>query len=270
MKPGKPSNSELAEFRDFSKEQTQLARHKLRQAKPNTLDIDTKADHSLVTELDREIELRIRENITKHFPEHGIIGEEFPPHLPASPYQWIIDPIDGTQEFANGSGLYGFLLSLNYIGQPLLGIIDHPALGLTLESDLTLASRCNEHKITLNINKGDQQGIVLPAINDFKKYENEITLFEHIIREYDNYRVFRSCYGHTSTILGHTSLTLEHDLHIWDFNSSRILIEQAGGRFEILRQRTPKHSTHSVYSIVFGTPKEVQRFISLFGNDYNT
>lgn len=59
---------------------------------------ETKADASLVTEVDRAIERRLRDLISPQFPDHGVIGEEYPPYQPESAFQWILDPIDGTEE----------------------------------------------------------------------------------------------------------------------------------------------------------------------------
>src|SRR2546425_10046484 len=54
--------------------------------------VKTKADRSLVTEVDQAIELRMRELIARWFPDHGVIGEEDPPTRPGSPFPWIIHP----------------------------------------------------------------------------------------------------------------------------------------------------------------------------------
>ena len=88
--------------------------------------VKTKADRSLVTEVDQAIERR--------FPDHGVIGEEYPPARPESPFQWIIDPIDGTEEFVHGIPTFGAMLALHHRGGPLVGVIDHPALHVRVDA----------------------------------------------------------------------------------------------------------------------------------------
>jgi fructose-1,6-bisphosphatase/inositol monophosphatase family enzyme len=71
------------------------------------LTTETKADASLVTDVDRAIERRLREMIGRWFPDHGILGEEFPPERAESTFQWILDPIDGTEELVHGIPTWG-------------------------------------------------------------------------------------------------------------------------------------------------------------------
>ncbi|MGB7442865.1 MAG: inositol monophosphatase family protein, partial [Coleofasciculaceae cyanobacterium] len=68
---------------------------------------ELKEDKSLVTVADKLAEEKAREIIMREFPEHGILGEEFGQHNPDSPYQWVIDPIDGTTSFVAGAFDFG-------------------------------------------------------------------------------------------------------------------------------------------------------------------
>jgi inositol-phosphate phosphatase/L-galactose 1-phosphate phosphatase/histidinol-phosphatase len=85
-----------------------------------------KDDDSPVTKADREIEERIRQEIFKNYPTHGIIGEEYGNHQENAEYVWIIDPIDGTSSFIVGRPIFGNLISLVVRGKVLLGIINQP------------------------------------------------------------------------------------------------------------------------------------------------
>jgi fructose-1,6-bisphosphatase/inositol monophosphatase family enzyme len=92
--------------------------------------VETKLDRSLVTDADKAVERRLRELIGRWFPEHGVLGEEYPPTRPESVFQWIMDPIDGTEEFVHGIPTFGTMLALHHRGTPLVGVIDHAALDL--------------------------------------------------------------------------------------------------------------------------------------------
>lgn len=83
-----------------------------------------KADGSFVTEIDLAVEDHVRRRLGEAFPDHGILGEERPETAAASPYRWVIDPIDGTKSLRLGIPLFGTLLALQYDGAAVLGLID--------------------------------------------------------------------------------------------------------------------------------------------------
>ena len=81
-----------------------------------------------VTNIDRALELFLREEITKKFPKDGIIGEEFKTRKTKSGFSWILDPIDGTRSFIIGSPTWSNLISINYNNEPTLGLVNFPML----------------------------------------------------------------------------------------------------------------------------------------------
>src|SRR5438034_36470 len=89
-------------------------------------EVETKPDASLVTDIDHAVERRFRELIGRWFPDHGVIGEEYPPTHPESAFQWILDPIDGTEEFVHGVPTFGTMLGPHYRRVRPVGVIDHP------------------------------------------------------------------------------------------------------------------------------------------------
>jgi myo-inositol-1(or 4)-monophosphatase len=85
-----------------------------------------KADDSLVTIADTEIEQFLREQIHATFPDHGIQGEEQGSSNIEQEYVWSLDPIDGTNAFASGLPIWGISLGLLQHGIPILGVIYLP------------------------------------------------------------------------------------------------------------------------------------------------
>ena len=81
-----------------------------------------------VTSSDKAFERFIRSKITKKFPEHQIIGEEFRKKISKSEYSWVIDPIDGTRSYVIGNPSWSNLISLNYKGIPIIGLANFPSL----------------------------------------------------------------------------------------------------------------------------------------------
>ena len=81
-----------------------------------------------VTDADKTFEKFIIREIKMKFPTHQIIGEEFGYQKSKSDYSWIIDPIDGTRSFVIGNPTWSNLISLNYKGNPILGLANFPVL----------------------------------------------------------------------------------------------------------------------------------------------
>lgn len=82
-----------------------------------------------VTEADREAETAIRGLIRETFPGHGMLGEEFGRENGDSPFQWVIDPIDGTRAFISGLPLWGTLVGLTVDGRAVAGMMAQPFIG---------------------------------------------------------------------------------------------------------------------------------------------
>lgn len=87
-----------------------------------------KADGSLVTQSDRWADEQIRNAIAKTFPDHGVLSEEVEHVFPARDWCWIIDPLDGTTNFARGLPLWGISIALLYQGTPAFGYVHLPPL----------------------------------------------------------------------------------------------------------------------------------------------
>lgn len=87
-----------------------------------------KQDGSLVTESDRSADEAIRAAIRAVFPDHGLLTEETEHLFPANDWCWIVDPLDGTTNFARGLPLWGISLALLYKGVPVFGYVAMPPL----------------------------------------------------------------------------------------------------------------------------------------------
>lgn len=87
-----------------------------------------KADGSLVTRADQWSDEAIRQAIAAVFPEHGVLSEEVEHIFPATEWCWVIDPLDGTTNFARGLPIWAISLGLLYQGTPVFGYVHVPPL----------------------------------------------------------------------------------------------------------------------------------------------
>ena len=82
---------------------------------------------NLVTEMDRAAEALIIEAIRSRFPNHAILAEESGQLEGAPRYRWIVDPLDGTTNYAHGLPHYGVSIALEVDGRPALGVVYDPS-----------------------------------------------------------------------------------------------------------------------------------------------
>jgi inositol-phosphate phosphatase / L-galactose 1-phosphate phosphatase / histidinol-phosphatase len=112
------------DYKAFAEHLAELARPIARRYFRSDLKVIDKPDATPVTLADMEIEARLREEIAKTFPDHGILGEEEDPTNIGAEYVWVIDPIDGTKAFTVGKPQFGTLVGLCKNGEPIVGVID--------------------------------------------------------------------------------------------------------------------------------------------------
>lgn len=117
------------DFVAFAGHLADLARAEIRPHFRKLAHVESKSDASPVTVADRNAEAAMRRAIEARFPDHGIFGEEYGPVRTDAPWQWILDPIDGTKSFVAGLPIFGTLVALTWENRPVLGVIDQPIMG---------------------------------------------------------------------------------------------------------------------------------------------
>ena len=230
-------------------------------------EVKRKPDRSFVTTADLRVEEHLRELIQLHFPGHGVIGEESPPTRPEAPFQWVMDPIDGTEDFVQRMPAFGTILALHYRGEPVVGVIDHPVLDIRVSAAFGLGAHYNGRHVKLSdLDPTDIDGterVMLPARANFIKHRDDGRLFDALARAHPNHRIYRTCFTHTCAILGMADAAVDYGNPIWDFAASRILIEEAGGKFLNVREWDVP-SFGRVYGSIMGKPALVDRLATHF------
>lgn len=113
-------------YLDAAVEAARLAGSYQRHRFNSLLEVDLKGDKDLVTEVDRESERLITEHLLGRFPGHDILAEEGKYSQTGSPCRWIIDPVDGTTNYAHGFPWFCSSIALEIDGQLTVGVIYNP------------------------------------------------------------------------------------------------------------------------------------------------
>ena len=194
----------------------------------NLPDVSDKADASPVTIADQQAEAVMRALLKAESPDHGILGEEGESVRQDADHLWVLDPIDGTKNFASGSYQFGTLISLLMDGAPVLGIIDQPVLG---ERWFGVAGE------TTTFNGQPIQTRACPALADAWMYSTNPAMFqgvaEHAFKSLAGgvkHALFGTdCIGFGLLAAGHTDLICEADMRPWDYMALIPIVEGAGG-----------------------------------------
>lgn len=229
-------------------------------------EVSRKADASLVTTADVETERRFRKNIQERFPEMGVLGEELGDSNETADFRWVIDPIDGTAEFARNLPVYGSIIGLHYKDLPLLGVIDHQAMGIRCHAAFELGAFANGERLRVdnNVSVGEGAGarIGLPSLASFLRPGDASPVFRAIIDVYPNFRAYHTCYAHSLVAMGGLDAGMEWETPLWDLGATQILIEEAGGSYRTVRITRVPGKGH-LYSAVFGKPAVVGRLVEI-------
>jgi myo-inositol-1(or 4)-monophosphatase len=217
--------------------------------------VETKDDGTPVTEADRAAEQTIRRHLSEAFPQFGILGEEYGNEGSLEGPRWIIDPIDGTIAFSRGIPLFSTLIALAIDGEPVMGLIDLPALderyvgwkggGCWRNGAPTRVSTETDLERAI-ISHGDPY-----AFDDF----GERPAFERMAREIPMLRGYTDAFGHSLVLGGGVGAMVDLDLHRWDVAATQLLVPEAGGRCINLPERGGKHG------MVLGSPSLVDQLM---------
>ncbi len=201
--------------------------------------IEYKGAINIVTDVDKKAEALIIKELKKSFPDYGVLAEESPEQKRGSA-KWIIDPLDGTTNFAHGFPFFAVSIGLEKEGRVVLGAVYDP-----LREELFYARRgkgafLNKKKIGVSTVKKIAKSFLATGFSyTFKdKKNNNINNFANFMQA--SLAVRRAgaasldlCYVACGRFDGFWEL----DLFPWDMAAAAVIIEEAGGKLSDFRGR---------------------------------
>ncbi|HLN07698.1 MAG TPA: histidinol-phosphatase [Xanthobacteraceae bacterium] len=184
-----------------------------------------------VTAADRAAEAAMRRLISRTFPAHGIVGEEFGSERSDAEFVWVLDPIDGTKSFICGMPAWGTLIGLTRNGEPVFGMMHQPFTRERFSGDGLGASYrgpAGDRALTTRSCASLAEAVLLTTSPRLMKPADRNALG----RVEDAVRLSRyggDCYAYCMLAAGHVDLIIETELKPHDVVALIPIITGAGG-----------------------------------------
>lgn len=196
-------------------------------------DIQFKGEINLVTEVDQACEKEIISILHQEFPTHDILAEEGSGTRKDSEYKWIIDPLDGTTNFAHGYPLFCTSIALEQKGEIIVGVVYEPNLKELFVAEKGSGATLNDQKIQISQVSELKKAMVATgfAYNVAKDKNNNLNHFENFIMNAqavrrDGVAAIDLCYVAAGRYDGFWEL----NLFPWDVAAGSLILREAGGK----------------------------------------
>jgi myo-inositol-1(or 4)-monophosphatase len=216
--------------------------------------VETKSDGSPVTEADRAAERSIRRVLRAFDPELPILGEEYGAEGDAGQHGWLVDPIDGTVSYSRGIPLYSTLIALLWEGDPVLGLIDLPALDERTVGYRGGGVRCNGRSLRVSRETELERAIVAHGDAYAFDFFGARKAYDDLAARLKMFRGYTDAFGHALVLGGGVDAMLDVGLNPWDAAATQALIPEAGGRCITIDRRKAGRGL----GLVFGSPALVE------------
>lgn len=192
------------------------------------------ATFDLLTTADTEAEKAAVSLIKKHFPGHNFLAEEFSYEKTGSEYTWIIDPLDGTNNFASGLPIFCASVALMHKDEIIAGAVYDATRNELFYAKKNKGAYLNGKRIRVNSVRTLKQSLLITGFYYSKGKEALETLeaikrffFEHIL---GLRRLGAAALDLCYVAAGRAAGFWEFELSPWDFAAGKLIIEEAGGK----------------------------------------
>lgn len=211
----------------------------VKESAKGTLEISTKSSpRDLVTQFDLQSEHAIRTTISRRHPDHSILGEEGGEEgglAGSSPYRWIVDPIDGTSNFARGIPHFAVSIGLEHSGQGLLGVIANPTLGDTYGAVIGQGAFKNGRRLSVSscTDLGDAF-VTMSFSADVRVRDRAGPVWDALLTRCQSLRRMGSTALELALLAeGKTDAFVGFGQGAWDVAAGTVLVKEAGGEVKL-------------------------------------
>lgn len=187
------------------------------------LRVETKTDLTPVTDADRAVERAVREHVAAERPGEGVLGEEEGDD-DGGAVRWIVDPIDGTRNFARGIPVWATLIALERDGVRTCGVVSAPALGRRWWAARGTGAW-----------RGDGERLRVSSVSSLRDATVSCSLAkDYVVLEplVWHARGFGDFWQHVLVAEGALDACVDAGLSLWDYAALEPILAEAGGRIE--------------------------------------
>ncbi|GAA0782694.1 inositol monophosphatase [Roseibium denhamense] len=220
--------------------------------KLDTLTVTQKGHQDLVSEADRNVELLIREELAKAYPQDGILGEEHGMEEGESGYTWVTDPIDGTANFVTGIPQWCVIIACVHQGQVIAGVIHDPVANETFTAYAGGGAYLNGTPIKASSSDSLSNGSVGVGFNGRSAVTDAVNVVGALVSKGGIF--FRNAsgglmlaYAASGRLIGY----VESHMNAWDCLAGMLITQEAGGK--VMDQDISRSLYHGA-RIVVGAP----------------
>jgi myo-inositol-1(or 4)-monophosphatase len=187
--------------------------------------------NNLVTEVDQASERLIRSIIHEAYPEHGIIGEEYEARQTHAEYRWIVDPIDGTMNYARGLPLCCVSIGLMKEEEIIMGAVYNPMLGELFFAEKGKGAFLNDSRISISQNTDFSRSCLVTGFPyQFPNGVDVTKAFCILVKKGLPVRRLGSAAMDLCWVAcGRFDGFWEYNLNPWDIAAGYLIVEEAGG-----------------------------------------
>jgi myo-inositol-1(or 4)-monophosphatase len=196
---------------------------------------------NLVTEMDRRSETLIVDRLRQAFPEHAILGEEGGAQAGQSEYRWLIDPLDGTTNYAHGVPLFSVSIALERAGQVELGVGYDPNLDELFVAERGTGATLNGEPIRVSGTAVLDESLLATGFPYDIRTTRESNLPEYAalsLRSRGVRRLGSAVLDLCYVAAGRFDAFWELSLGPWDMAAGGLMVLEAGGRVTNVRGGT--------------------------------
>jgi myo-inositol-1(or 4)-monophosphatase len=187
---------------------------------------------NLVTEIDKMAETVIIDFVNKKYPGHSIIAEESGVHKTSSQYEWVIDPLDGTTNFAHGLPIFSVSIGVQKNSETIAGVVYDVMRNKVYAAQLGSGAFCDSDKISVSEESNLKRSVLVTGF-PYNVNDNPNNAIEKFGAFLNNSRAVRRlgsaaidfCYVAEGVFEGFWEVSLNP----WDICAGKLIVEEAGG-----------------------------------------
>lgn len=197
------------------------------------LTIERKSSQTdLVTEVDKQSEAMILKHISEAYPDHGILAEETGSQDSPSEYCWVIDPLDGTTNYAQGLPIFAVSIALQHRGKSVVGVVYAPMTDQLYTAVLGQGAMLNGTPLRIGIKDRLGESVLATGFpyDSGSHPDNNANYAAHLIPKLRGLRrMGAAAYDLAQVAAGTMDGYWELGLAPWDVAAGSLLVTEAGG-----------------------------------------